>query len=434
MKKIIQYLTILMISTFILAGCTPTQDSENPQIAVTFYPYYDLTKHIAGELADVYSVVPTTIDPHSFDPSPRDITRLQSISAYVKTGVEFEAFEKTLLNAIPQHVPIIDASAGISILDSDHTHDEHPHEFEWAGVYMFEQGEYTLTFSQVDGKYEDPSIKMVIIATDEGDAHGIEEVEHDAEALFENDQHNDIVSGGITNPGEVLYKLIFDEEQEETSFIMQIEEPGYYVIFMEHHPHEFEGTTPFITNAAGNEIYYLAEEEDEHGDNDPHVWLSPQNAMWIAENILRGLQDALPEQAEAFVLNFAELISALQQLDTEYQQELSNCEKDTILVTHNAYQYLARDYGFYVESISGLSHESEPTPRQLANLVDAAREHNISVVYFEELVDSRIAETIAREVGAQVLPLSPIEGSTEGKTYIALMRENLNNLKVGLVC
>ncbi|MFT4343795.1 MAG: metal ABC transporter substrate-binding protein [Candidatus Woesearchaeota archaeon] len=344
-------IVILTIISFFLTGCAGLEtrsDSDKPLIAVTFYPYYDLTKNIAGEFAEVYSVVPRSIDPHSFEPTPRDIARLQNIIAYVKTGVEFEAFEDRLINAVPSGVHIIDGSEGIRFLASDHhhEHDEHEH-----------------------GSHEH---------------HEEHHNEHDEHEHGSHEHHED-------------HHHEHDEHEQESH---------------EHH----EG------------------HHHHHGENDPHVWLTPTNAIRISENILRGLQQADPANAEGYALNAANLIASLQELSEEYAQGLAVCEKDTILVTHNAFQYLAHEYGFNVLSISGLSHESEPTPRQLAALIDAAREHDIGVVFFEELVSPRVAETIAREVGAEVLPLSPIEGSLEGKGYIELMRENLNNLRISLVC
>jgi zinc transport system substrate-binding protein len=68
-----------------------------------------------------------------------------------------------------------------------------------------------------------------------------------------------------------------------------------------------------------------------------------------------------------------------------------------------------------------------------------AREHDVEVIYFETLVDPRVAQTIAREVGAKTMVLNPIEGLTpeeqaQGKDYLDLMRQNLSNLQAGLEC
>jgi zinc transport system substrate-binding protein len=87
----------------------------------------------------------------------------------------------------------------------------------------------------------------------------------------------------------------------------------------------------------------------------------------------------------------------------------------------------------------GLAPESEPSPQDLVRLVRVARAKQVKVIFFETLVSRGVAETIAREVGARTLVLNPLEGLTReeaaaGKDYVALMRVNLDSLRVALEC
>ena len=87
----------------------------------------------------------------------------------------------------------------------------------------------------------------------------------------------------------------------------------------------------------------------------------------------------------------------------------------------------------------GLAPESEPNPSDLAAIARQARRQKVRYIFFETLVSSRLAETLAREVGAGMLVLNPIEGLTKeeasaGKGYVALMEANLANLRTGLGC
>ena len=87
----------------------------------------------------------------------------------------------------------------------------------------------------------------------------------------------------------------------------------------------------------------------------------------------------------------------------------------------------------------GLAPESEPSPAQLASIVRFARQKKVKYIFFETLVSPRLAETLAREVGARTLVLNPVEGITPeqaraGHGYVALMEENLKNLRVALDC
>jgi zinc transport system substrate-binding protein len=89
--------------------------------------------------------------------------------------------------------------------------------------------------------------------------------------------------------------------------------------------------------------------------------------------------------------------------------------------------------------IAGLSPDAEPSARDLANIVDLAREKQIKYIFFESLVSPRFAETIAEEIGARTMVLDPLEGLTEaqirqGKTYFTVMQDNLSNLEIALEC
>ncbi len=198
----------------------------------------------------------------------------------------------------------------------------------------------------------------------------------------------------------------------------------------EHHGHGHEDEEEHIEEHEENEADH---DDHHHSGDDPHIWLSPKNAQKMAFNIMQGLTQADPANKESYLANGQQLMTELQALDKEFQVSLSSCNKDVILVNHNAFSYLARDYGFTTIEISGLEPEAEPTPKQLAKLIEEAQEHGLKYVFYEELVDSRVARTIAREVGATVLPLSPI-ASDLSTSYSELMGTNLENLKIALEC
>lgn len=183
------------------------------------------------------------------------------------------------------------------------------------------------------------------------------------------------------------------------------------------------------------------DEEEEHGDEDgrsgkdPHIWLSPENVKQMVENVKERLVEIDPENAALYGQNAQESINRLTELDGEFRTGLSSCSKDVVLVSHNAFSYLARDYGFEIVGLSGLSPEAEPTPQQIRALVDEAREHDLKYVFYEEFVDPRVSAAIAREVGAEVLELNPLEGTNDPEaTYFSIMGKNLENLKTAMEC
>ena len=169
--------------------------------------------------------------------------------------------------------------------------------------------------------------------------------------------------------------------------------------------------------------------EEEHAV-DPHVWLDPIRYSVIAERI--GAE--LDRQTEAAA--FADRLKAL---DLELRHGLSGCKHDEIVTSHAAFGYLAERYGLKQVAITGLSPEAEPTPRDLEQVVDKVRSVGSTTVFFETLISPRLAQTVAREVGAQTAVLDPIEGLSEkesaaGEDYFSVMRRNLAALRKALAC
>jgi len=161
---------------------------------------------------------------------------------------------------------------------------------------------------------------------------------------------------------------------------------------------------------------------------DPHVWLDPVLFSQVVQRI-GAVVHASPTP----------LVRELRQLDREYRRGLRNCARKDVVTSHAAFGYLARRYGLRQVAITGLTPEAEPAPQQLANVVRLVRRSHATTVFFERLVSPRLADTVAREVGAKTAVLDPIEGLTpdeqkQGDTYLTLMRQNLAALRKALAC
>ena len=168
----------------------------------------------------------------------------------------------------------------------------------------------------------------------------------------------------------------------------------------------------------------------EGGNRDPHVWLDPTLYADIVLRIGRALGRDAPARA---------LAGELQELDSELREGLSDCERREIVTSHAAFGYLAARYDLEQIAITGLSPEAEPSPAALRELVEEVRSHGATTVFLETLVSPRLAETVAREVGATTAVLNPLEGlsereAEEGADYFSLMRANLDALREALGC
>jgi zinc transport system substrate-binding protein len=175
---------------------------------------------------------------------------------------------------------------------------------------------------------------------------------------------------------------------------------------------------------------------DEEGANDPHVWLDPANMAAIGTLIGERIAELSPDAAATVEGNSAAFAQAMNDLDARFAEGLAQCASRDLVVSHEAFGYLAEAYGLTQVGISGLSPEAEPSPARMREVADLVRANDISTIYYETLVDPKVAQTIADETGAQTAVLDPLEGLVEGSTgdYSSVMADNLATLIAGQSC
>lgn len=175
------------------------------------------------------------------------------------------------------------------------------------------------------------------------------------------------------------------------------------------------------------------------GGVDPHVWLDPVLAKAQVDRIRDGLARADPAGVAAYQAGAQQLRAELDALHRRYAEVLRTCRRKEFVTSHAAFGYLAARYGLTQVAIAGIDPEAEPSPARLLEAVKFMRRSGAKVVYAETLTESRVAEVVAREAGAQVKVLNPIEGLTReqqsrGLDYMTLMYDNLRQLAEGLDC
>ena len=173
---------------------------------------------------------------------------------------------------------------------------------------------------------------------------------------------------------------------------------------------------------------------------DPHIWLDFGNAQVMVDNILAAFVAKDPANRAFYEKNAQSYKARLAVLDEEFRKGLASCT--TRLFVHGghyAFSYLARRYGLTYVSVYGLTPDAEPSVSRLAWLVDEMRRSGVKYVFYEELIQPRMAETLARETGAALLPLNGGHNVTrdqmeKGVTFITIMESDLKNLRKGLQC
>ena len=306
--------TVLLAAMAAACERAPAPPSK-PLVVASFYPLYEFSRQVAGDRAEVVSLVPPGVEPHDWEPSPQQMIDVQKARLFVYNGAGFEPWaEKLLRDVRDAKVVAVDTTRGVTLLPA-------------------------------------PAAGPTSAA------------------------HRD-------------------------------------------HVH--------ARDAAGRDV-------------DPHVWLDPELAQAQVDAIRAALAASDPPNAAVYDANARAYRARLAALDTTMANGLRDCARRDIVVSHASFAYLARRYGLTQVALMGLAPEAEPSPAALAAIANVARTRRATAIFFETLVSARLAETLAREIGARTLLLNPVEGLTKeeasaGKDYVALMEANLENLRAGLGC
>ncbi len=178
------------------------------------------------------------------------------------------------------------------------------------------------------------------------------------------------------------------------------------------------------------------DDHDHEGDLDPHFWVDPLRLADVGDAVADELAALVPEHADDFRANAADLRSDLEELDAAYVEGLADCERALVVVSHDAFAYLGR-YGLEFASVAGLSPDAEPTPADLGRLQQLIDETGVTTVFSERLVSTRLTDSLASDLRISTSVLDPLEGlteETEDGDYLTLARANLVALQEANGC
>ncbi|WP_237727958.1 metal ABC transporter substrate-binding protein [Cellulomonas sp. APG4] len=181
-----------------------------------------------------------------------------------------------------------------------------------------------------------------------------------------------------------------------------------------------------------------AEEGDEHAHDhggDPHFWLDPTLLAAVGLDLAAELGEADPDHAADYLTRAEEFAAQMDELDAELEAGLADCERPTIVAAHEAYGFLAERYGLEQVGISGLDPEAEPSPARLREIREVVESNGVTTIFTETLVDPKVAETLAADLGITTALLDPVETQVDEDTdYRGAMLNNLAALREGLGC
>lgn len=168
---------------------------------------------------------------------------------------------------------------------------------------------------------------------------------------------------------------------------------------------------------------------------DPHFWLDPTRMAKAATLVGDKLAEADSAHADVYKANAKALAEELNTLSDTLVTKTSSCKVKTFVTAHTAFGYLADRTGLTQVGISGLDPESSPSPARLAEIAQIAKEQGVTTIFTEALIDPKVAQTLADDLGITTAVLDPIESQTDAsKDYAATMNSNIDALTKALDC
>jgi ABC-type Zn uptake system ZnuABC Zn-binding protein ZnuA len=171
------------------------------------------------------------------------------------------------------------------------------------------------------------------------------------------------------------------------------------------------------------------------GDPNPHLWLNVAHAKNYAQLIASKLAEMDPDNADAYVANFATLAGRMDQLDQAIFLAVQTVPEQNrrLLTYHDSWAYFGRRYGIEVIGAIQPSDFSEPSPREVAALIDQVRQYQLPAIFGSEVYPSRVLEVIGRETGAKFVDSLrddelPGQPGDPGHTYLGMMLEDMRTM------
>lgn len=183
------------------------------------------------------------------------------------------------------------------------------------------------------------------------------------------------------------------------------------------------------------------EGENEHShEYDPHIWLDPALAMQMVNNITESLAKIDPENQGFYENNAKEYKKQLAKLDEDINSSLKEKQRDTLVFgSRFAFTYFAKRYDLkYISAYASCGAETDPSVKAIADIIEYIKENDIPVIYYEEFLEAKVANSISLQTGVKTVMLSSMhnvssEQLQENVTYIDLMYKNLEGIKQGLI-
>ena len=166
--------------------------------------------------------------------------------------------------------------------------------------------------------------------------------------------------------------------------------------------------------------------------DDPHWWNSVVNVEKATTIVRDELIKLDPTNREDYQSNAKSYLAKLGELDKWANRKVAELprNKRKLVTSHDAFQYLAKDYGFTVYAIEGVSTETEPSDRHIADLIDEIKKQQVKAIFLENMLNPKVTVEITRETGAKIGGTLYADGLGEGdgSTYEGMIKHNITTI------
>ena len=458
-------LFVILVYAMMLSGGASLANGSQLHVVATHGILADVARNVAGDLAEISSLVPVGADQHGFVPTPSDLTTVAEADVVFINGA---GWEESLLDAVEsagEGGNIVNASACVEIRPfgvgmghddhedddhadhdhddehaedddhADHDHDDehaedddhadHDHDDEHAedddhADHEHDEDEHADDDDHADHDHDDDDDEHrdEHADHDHDDEHAEDDdhADHDHDDEHAHDDHDDMASD-----------VDCDGHDAEVAAIVGEEEDG--------HAHfETMGRARDIDCAGGHDHHDDGHGHD-HGEGscDPHLWMDPHNVIYWALMIRDSLSALDHANEDAYAANAAAYAQELVSLEADViipaLAELPE-EKRVLVTNHGSLGYFATSYDFEIVTmvVHSVSTEVEPSARDVAAVVDAVRDEGVPAIFSDIHLSDVLVNTIASETGVAVVGLHTDSlGDSEGPagTYLDYMRYNV---------
>jgi len=335
----------------------------------------EFVKKVAGDNIEVNILMPYGADPHTFEPSPQDVKKIEDADLVFYTGLKYESVNllKLLQNSVKSQELLIEVAARINPIEfTEEGHDDHD-----------DHGD--------EDKHDDHDDHGDEDKHDDHDDHGDEEGHDDHDDHGDEDKHDDHDDHG-------------DEDK--------------------HDDHDDHGDED---GHAGHD----------HGIYDPHFWFDPTRVALAVGEIRNELIKLDPDNKDAYESAATSYIAELTALDVQVEALIQTVPSNDrqIVTTHESLGYLEARYGLsvLVAIIPSVTSEDDVTPRQLVSVIEEVKEQKVKVIFLEAESPTKSSEIVAQETGATLVSGLWVETLQENQSYIDFINSNVNLIVENLI-